>query len=129
MPGWMATGEIAVAGMSGSLEFGNGRPTRELTGAIRTTTTISGAGRCMRAIGTTKTMAIITTTIIGRTSRLICDDKGSQSKRALVVSLSLYSLLLNRVRRRSNSRGIAHAQPDSPVLSRGFYASREMVLR
>lgn len=58
----MATGELAADGMSGSQGFGNSHPTQELTGAIRTTTTISVAGRCMKAIGTTKTMAITTTT-------------------------------------------------------------------
>ena len=36
---------------------------QEPTGAIRTTTIISVAGRCMKAIGTTKTMAITMTTI------------------------------------------------------------------
>ena len=60
----MVTGELAADGMSGSQEFGNGHPMQELTGAIRTTTTMSVVGRCMRAIGTTKTMAITTTTVV-----------------------------------------------------------------
>ena len=45
--------------MFGSPGFGNAHPTRELTGAIRTTIIINAAGRCMRATGTMKTTAII----------------------------------------------------------------------
>jgi hypothetical protein len=59
----MVTGELAADGMSGSLEFGNAHPMQELTGAIRTTTIISVAGRCMKAIGTMKTTAITTAMI------------------------------------------------------------------
>ena len=57
----MAIGEFAADGIFGCREFGNGHLMRELTGAIRTMTTISAAGRYMKAIGTTKTTAIIMT--------------------------------------------------------------------
>src|ERR1700754_2234599 len=59
----MAIGEFAADDITGYRESGSGRPTRELTGAIRTTTIINVGGRCMKAIGTTKIMAITTTTV------------------------------------------------------------------
>lgn len=69
--------------MSGSRGFGNGRPTRELTGAIRTTTIMSVAGRCMKAIGTTKTMGITMTTVVVMMIAIIadpvCRQKGPSS--------------------------------------------------
>jgi hypothetical protein len=63
MPGWMATGAHAAGGMSGSPAPGNDRPTREPTGVIRTTTIMTVAGRCMKVIGITKTMAITAKTM------------------------------------------------------------------
>jgi hypothetical protein len=47
--------------MSGFLADGIVRHMRALIGAIRTTTTTSKAGRCMKATGITKTTAITTT--------------------------------------------------------------------
>ena len=69
--GSMATGEFAAIIMSGFQAFGNGRRTPAPTGAIRTTTTTSKAGRCTKATGIARTMAttttIITITIAGTT--------------------------------------------------------------
>jgi len=64
LSGSMATGELAADGMCGFQGFGSGHLMRELTGAIRTTTIISVAGRCMKAIGTMKTTAITMTTVM-----------------------------------------------------------------
>jgi len=50
--------------MYGSPAHGNGHRIPAPTGAIPTTTTTSKAGRFMEDIGTTKTMAIATTTTI-----------------------------------------------------------------
>jgi hypothetical protein len=82
----MAIGDHAAAAMYGSPGFGNGHPTREPTGVIRTTTILTVAGRCTEAIGTAKTMetttttmetmAITTTAIIARPDVPICKEKG-----------------------------------------------------
>jgi hypothetical protein len=59
----MGTGARVAVATSGFPADGNGHLTPAPTGAIPTTTTTSKAGRFMKAIGTAKTMAIITTII------------------------------------------------------------------
>ena len=63
--------------MFGGLAFGSVRRMRELIGAILTTTTTSKAGRCMKAIGTTKIMAIIMTTVTVVITTKLSRAKGS----------------------------------------------------
>ena len=54
-------GEIGMFGFRG---YGSGRRMRGRTGLIRTMTITSMAGRFMKAIGTARTMDIITITMI-----------------------------------------------------------------
>lgn len=60
MRGSMATGEFMAGGMYGFRACGSGLLMLGPTGAIRTTITTPTAGRCMKAIGTMRTMATIT---------------------------------------------------------------------
>ena len=63
MFGLTDTGESTADGMSGFLVCGSGLRMPELTGAIRITTITTMAGKCMKAIGTMKTMVTTTMTI------------------------------------------------------------------
>ena len=57
MPGLTAIGSPMGIATGGLPDAGINRPTRELTGTIRTMTTSSKAGNCMKVIGTTTTIA------------------------------------------------------------------------
>ena len=140
MPGRMAIGELVATTMSGSPGRGNGRPILALTGPIRTTTITSKAGRSTKGIGTTRIIAIITMTITITTTMAITTTtnlatyktKGPARQLGLLFTFSVfswYSLLLNRVRLRSSSRGIERAHPDSPEPSLGLYAFPIQALR
>ena len=80
--GLMGTGDQTMGGMSGFLECGSGLRMPVLTGAIRTTTITTMAGRCMRATGTMRIMATTTMTITATKGKRNQVQKGQAARGA-----------------------------------------------